>query len=54
MGLVTNISFLQVFRQMSLPLGVAAGILILHEKVSVPKIVGTALIVCGLVMTVLK
>ena len=53
MGYVDNVTFIQVFRQASLPVGVAAGIIFLHEKISVPKIAGTALVVAGLVMTVL-
>ena len=54
MGMVTNVSFLQAFRQMSLPLGVAAGIFFLHEKVTGPKIAGTVLVVAGLILTVIK
>ena len=54
MGMVSNVSFLQAFRQMSLPLGVAAGIFFLHEKVSGPKLAGTFLVVCGLILTVIK
>ena len=53
MGYVSNVTFIQVFRQASLPVGVAAGIIFLHEKISIPKIAGTALVVAGLVMTVL-
>ena len=46
---VTNVSFVQAFRQMSLPLGVLAGILFLKESCTPGKIAGTALIVGGLV-----
>ena len=53
MGMVSNVSFLQAFRQMSLPLGVAAGVVFLHEKLSAAKVLGTALIVSGLILTVL-
>ena len=52
MGFVSNVSFLQAFRQMSLPLGVIMGVVFLHEKLTLTKIVGTALIVGGLIMTV--
>ncbi len=54
MRFVTNVSFLQAFRQMSLPLGVAMGVVILREKLSLPKIIGTVFIVGGLMLTVLK
>lgn len=50
MAFVTNVSYIQAFRQMSLPIGFFAGILILKEKAAVPKIVGLILIVTGLVM----
>ena len=46
---VTNVSFVQAFRQMSLPLGVLAGILFLKESCTAGKIAGTALIVGGLI-----
>lgn len=52
MAQVTNVSYLQAFRQMSLPLGVAAGIFLLHEKVTIPKLLGTVLVVTGLILTV--
>lgn len=50
---VTNVCFVQAFRQMSLPLGFFAGVLILHEKASKPKLLGLFLIVAGLVMIAL-
>ena len=53
MGMVTNVSFLQAFRQMSLPLGVAAGVVFLHERPTPAKLVGITLIVAGLILTVL-
>lgn len=53
MPLVTNISFVQAFRQMSLPLGVAAGILILKEKCPPVRLAGVAVIVTGLIITAL-
>ena len=53
MHFVTNVSFVQVFRQMGLVFGVAAGILILKEKPTKPKLLGVTLIVIGLVLTVL-
>ncbi|MCI5778457.1 MAG: DMT family transporter [Lentisphaeria bacterium] len=53
MGMVSNVSFLQAFRQMSLPLGVAAGVVFLHEKLSATKVFGTVMIVAGLILSVL-
>ena len=49
MGYVTNVSYLQAFRQMSLPVGFFAGLFILKEKGSMPKYVGMFLIFAGLV-----
>jgi drug/metabolite transporter (DMT)-like permease len=54
MKFVTNVSYIQAFRQMSLPLGVLAGIFILKEKCSPPKLIGILLVVSGLVMTSIK
>ena len=54
MPLVTNVSYVQAFRQMSLPLGVAAGIFILKEKCPAPRLAGVAAIVAGLVIAALK
>jgi len=53
MGFVSNVSYLQAFRQMSLPLGVFAGIWFLKERFTLPKIIGTVLVVAGLIMTVI-
>ena len=53
MNYVTNVSYVQVFRQIGLVFGVAAGIVILKEKCSIPKITGVALIIIGLILTVL-
>ena len=50
MAYVSNVSYIQAFRQMSLPLGFFAGILILKEPYSIPKSIGIAMIVLGLVM----
>ena len=51
--MVSNVSYLQAFRQLSLPLGVAMGIIFLHEKFTVPKVIGVIMIVIGLIMTVI-
>ena len=45
---VTNVSFIQAFRQLSLPLGFLAGVIFLHEKISVPKITGVIILLTGL------
>ena len=51
MNEVSNVSYLQAFRQMSLPLGMLAGVFFLRESCSPPKVVGIVLLVAGLVMT---
>lgn len=53
MNYVSNVSYVQVFRQLGLLVGVAGGIIILKERCSAPKITGSLLIVSGLVMTVI-
>ena len=49
MAHVTNVSYVQAFRQLSLPVSVLLGILILKEKVNTGKILAVALILGGLV-----
>lgn len=49
MPLVTNVSYIQAFRQMSLPLGVLAGVFILKEACGQVKLFGIILIVIGLI-----
>ena len=46
----TQLSFLQAFRQMSLPIGLMLGIIILKEPAYRPKRAGCAMIVTGLVV----
>lgn len=53
MGFVSNVSYIQAFRQMSLPLGVLAGVFILKEPCSPAKLIGIILIVAGLIATAL-
>jgi drug/metabolite transporter (DMT)-like permease len=53
MGFVSNVSYLQAFRQMSLPLGVFAGVWFLNERLTLPKIFGTIMVVAGLLLTVI-
>ena len=54
MNYVTNVSFVQAFRQLGLVIGLAAGILILKEKCTATKITGVILIVLGLALSVLR
>lgn len=53
MAFVTNVSYIQAFRQISLPLGFLAGVVIFREKGTLPKLIGMILIVIGLVCTAL-
>lgn len=53
MQFVSNVSYVVAFRQLSVPLGAAMGVMLLHETLSVPKIAGLALILSGLVLTAL-
>lgn len=53
MNYVTNVSYVQVFRQIGMLFGVGAGIIILKERFTYTKIAGVLLIVGGLIMTVL-
>ena len=50
---VTNVSFVQVFRQLGLPIGMFMAIIFLHEKCTLTKIVGVTLIITGLILCVL-
>ena len=51
MGMVSNVSYIQAFRQLSLPIGVMLGIILLHEKVTLPKIIGVSTLLAGLMLT---
>ena len=50
MNKVEHLSFLQAFRQMSLPFGLLLGIIILKEPAHRPKLLGITAIVSGLVI----
>lgn len=50
---VTNVSFVQAFRQLSLPLSAALGFIFLKEKISTLRLVSLLLIMAGLVMCVI-
>ena len=54
MNYVTNVSYVQVFRQVGLIIGLLAGMFILKEKGALPKYIGVLLIVGGLVLSVFK
>lgn len=54
MPMVTNVSFVQAFRQISLPIGLLLGVVFLHEKCNLPKVSGLFLIVSGLALSVIK
>lgn len=51
MNNVDNVCYIQVFRQMSLPIGMLAGVFILKESCSPPKVVGILLVITGLIMS---
>ena len=51
--LVTNVSFITAFRQISIPLGALGGIFILKEGMSTGKIAGSLVIFLGLVLVYL-
>ena len=50
MQFVDNVSYIQAFRQFSIPLGAFLGILLLHEKTTKPKLAGLILIIIGLIL----
>lgn len=53
MHMVENVSYIQAFRQISLPVGVFLGVFFLKEKAGLPKMIGLILIVSGLAATAL-
>lgn len=50
MPLVSNVAYIQAFRQMSLPLGVLAGVFLLKEHCGKVKLTGLALVIAGLLL----
>ena len=54
MNYVTNVSFVQAFRQMGLVFAMLAGFFILKERCTLPKLIGCALIIAGLILSVIK
>jgi drug/metabolite transporter (DMT)-like permease len=53
MNYVTNVTYVQVFRQLGLVFGVAGGIILFKERCSATKFVGVSLILAGLFISVL-
>jgi len=53
MNYVTNVSYVQGFRQTGLVFGMIAGIFFLHEKATWPKVIGMVLIFTGLAISVI-
>ena len=54
MNYVTNVSYVQAFRQLSLPVGVVIGVFIMHEKCPKPKLFGVILVLAGLCLAAFK
>ncbi len=50
MAFVKNVSYVVAFRQLSIPLGVCFGILILREPLYKPKLVGVGVMLIGLIL----
>lgn len=53
MRFVDNVSYVQAFRQMALPLCAGMGVLLLKEKMNLSKALGIIIILCGLIITVI-
>ncbi|MBF9018246.1 MULTISPECIES: EamA family transporter [unclassified Oceanispirochaeta] len=53
MKFVSNVSYVAGFRQLSIPLGVILGAVVLKERFYMPRIIGCLIIVVGLIMTAL-
>ena len=54
MNYVANVTYVQVFRQLGLPIGMVLGVLILKEHCTLNKIIGLILILTGLIISVLN
>jgi len=50
MAFVNNVSYVVGFRQLSIPLGAALGILVLKERLHPPKLVGVVIMFMGLIL----
>ncbi len=47
---VKNVSYVLAFRQLSIPIGVILGMVLLKEPMYIPRIAGTAVLFIGLVL----
>lgn len=54
MNHVSNVSFVQAFQQLSLPVSAALGFVILKEKISGLRLISLMMIMAGLVLCVIK
>ncbi len=50
MAIVSNVSYVAAFRQLSIPIGAGFGIVLLKEPCHKPRICGVATILIGLIM----
>lgn len=50
---VTNVSFVQAFRQLSLPVSAALGFIFLKEKISTLRLISLVMIMAGLILCVI-
>ncbi len=53
MAYASDVSYVVALRQVSIPLGVALGIALLGERMTLPKLLGVSIVVGGLVLVVL-
>jgi len=53
MGYASNVSYIGAFRQTSIPLGAALGIIVQKEPLYAAKVIGTILVLAGLLMVAL-
>jgi drug/metabolite transporter (DMT)-like permease len=53
MAFVNNVSYVVGFRQLSIPLGAALGILVLKEKLTLPKLAGVIIMFAGMILLAL-
>ncbi len=49
-GFATNVGYVVAFRQVSLPIGTVLGVFVLRETTNTTRLLGTALIIVGLVL----
>lgn len=53
LGFAANVSYVVAFRQVSLPIGAFLAVILLHERVSATRVVGTLVLLAGLVVIAL-